>query len=423
MTHQIALTVIAKIKSGKTDELKKLLGSIHENRTRSNIIPFEKFDDVHFARLFIIEEAKDLRGNVISPSLAFLSNVDAPLNKHLQEVTTVAAEGLDCIYSHCEGYPESGKRNLASRLAYLKERMVSSKPFYVNTRGRTVKQICQEAQLRNAIATFLDSRDWSNWDAMEVRKAIQEFVSSQAEFNWAKLPPEPPEFSWRLRETIHKIGVPLLILLLSPLIILTLPISLVLLHLHEEREIPDRSKADPEVVRRLRADEDFGVQNQIIAIGHFKLGWFRWITSRLILEASDYAIRHIYTQGSLSGLNTIHFARWVIIDEGRRLFFTSNYDGSLESYMNDFIDKAFWGLNAIFCNGEGFPKTRWLFFGGIQDEQAYKTFLPTRQIPTQIWYSAYEHLSTVNLQNNSAIRAGLFGTLSRLETEEWLRRF
>jgi hypothetical protein len=165
------------------------------------------------------------------------------------------------------------------------------------------------------------------------------------------------------------------------------------------------------------------VQNQIVAIGFFKLGWFRKILSRLILGLADYLIRHLYNRGSLSGLNTIHFARWVVLDQGRRLFFTSNYDGSLESYMNDFIDKAFWGLNAIFCNGDGFPKTRWLFLGGIQDEMAYKTFLPTRQVPTQVWYSAYEPLSTVNIQNNALIRKQLFTPLSQTETEAWLRRF
>jgi hypothetical protein len=423
MTHQIALTVIAKIRSGKTDDLKKLLGTIRDNRNKPNLIPFEKFDNVHFARLFVIDETKDLRGKIVPPSLAFLTNVDAPLDKHLQELATIAPEGIDRIYSHCEGYPEPTVRTPANRMAYLRERMVPSKPFYVNTSGRTVQQIRQEDRLRKAIAAFLDSRDWSGWDVMEVRQAIQKFVLAQPELSWAKSSPEPPELSWRLRETLHNIGVSLLILLFLPLVLLLLPVGLLLLRIREAKEIPDTSKAEPEQIRRLRADEDFGVQNQIIAIGHFKLGWLRWITSRLILEIADYAVRHIYTRGSLSGLNTIHFARWVIIDDGRRLFFTSNYDGSLESYMNDFIDKAFWGLNAIFSNGEGFPRTRWLFFGGIQDEQAYKRFLPTRQIPTQVWYSAYEHLSTTNIQNNAAIRAGLFETLSRSETEEWLRRF
>jgi hypothetical protein len=422
MTHQVALTVIANIKPGETQNLEQLLGSIHQNRGKPNVIPFEKFDTIHFARFMILNEVKDLDGNTIQPSLAFLTNVDAPLDKHLQELATVAGNSLDQVFSHCEGYPVSSERTPEKRIAFLRSHQINSKPFYVNTPGRTVQQIRQEAQLRDAIGNFLNQKNWQNSTPTDVRWAIQQFVLSQPEFSWVQSPPDPPELSWRLKETIHKIGLPLLLLPFLPLILLGLPVGALLLRIHEEREIPDTSKADPNVVRRLRDDEDFGVQNQVIAIGFFKLGWFRKITSRLVLELADYMIRHIYNRGSLSGLNTIHFARWVTIDDGKRLFFTSNYDGSLESYMNDFIDKSAWGLNAIFSNGEGFPKTRFLFLGGIKDEQAYKTFLPTRQIPTQVWYSAYPHLSTENIQNNAQIRAGLFGDLNPSEVEAWLQR-
>jgi hypothetical protein len=105
------------------------------------------------------------------------------------------------------------------------------------------------------------------------------------------------------------------------------------------------------------------------------------------------------------------------------LFFSSNYDGSLESYMDDFIDKAAWGLNAIFSSGDGFPRTCFLFCGGITDEKAYKRFLPTRQVQTPVWYSAYPYLTTKNIANNAAIRAGLSGDLNEDETRTWLRRF
>jgi hypothetical protein len=134
-------------------------------------------------------------------------------------------------------------------------------------------------------------------------------------------------------------------------------------------------------------------------------------------------VRHIYNRGSLSGLNTIHFARWTPLDGGQRMFFSSNYDGSLESYMNDFIDKAAWGLNGIFSNGDGFPRTSFLFCGGITDEKAYKRFLPTRQVQSRVWYSAYPHLTTKNLANNAAIRKGLSDRLNADETKAWLARF
>jgi hypothetical protein len=91
--------------------------------------------------------------------------------------------------------------------------------------------------------------------------------------------------------------------------------------------------------------------------------------------------------------------------------------------MNDFIDKAAWGLNAIFSNGDGFPKTCFLFCGGIQDEKAYKKLLPTRQAPSNVWYSAYPHLTTKNIANNEAIRKGLSESMDDTETRHWLRRF
>ena len=82
-------------------------------------------------------------------------------------------------------------------------------------------------------------------------------------------------------------------------------------------------------------------------------------------------------------MKTIHFARWVFLDDGRRVFFASNYDGSLESYMDDFIDKIAWGLNIVFSNGVGYPRTRWLVLDGARDELAFKDYLRLHQVPTR----------------------------------------
>ena len=67
-------------------------------------------------------------------------------------------------------------------------------------------------------------------------------------------------------------------------------------------------------------------------------------------------------------VSTIHFARWVFLNRKKRLRFASNYDGSLESYMDDFINKVGSGLNVVFGNGIAYPRTRWM----VLDEQDQK---------------------------------------------------
>ena len=48
--------------------------------------------------------------------------------------------------------------------------------------------------------------------------------------------------------------------------------------------------------------------------------------------------------------------------------------------MDDFIDKVAWGLNVVFSNGVGYPRTRWLVLGGATDEQALQGFLRDHQV-------------------------------------------
>jgi hypothetical protein len=89
--------------------------------------------------------------------------------------------------------------------------------------------------------------------------------------------------------------------------------------------------------------------------------------------------------------------------------------------MDDFIDKVAWGLNAVFSNGVGYPKTNWLILNGAKNEQAFKNYIRVHQIATQVWYSAYDRLTALNIANNASIRAGLYRAMSETEAEEWLR--
>jgi hypothetical protein len=423
MPHQAALTVIARIRDGQVAPLKRMLGSIREHNGSWDLVPFAKLARVHFARFMVFDAAHDLEGAPLPPQLVLLTNVDAPLSDHLKELATVCADGLDAVYAHCEDYPDPAGRSPATRVRFLEQHSCRSDAVHVNRRGRSVEQIRQEESLRREIDKFLDASNVDGLALATLKERITAFVRGRSDLAWALRPPEPPALSWRIKEQVNKYFSLLVVLLLSPLILLGLPLFLYLLRRHEKRDVPDTSSASAESIRAFRDDEDFWPHNQVAAVGLFKPGLFRKFVARVILGMADFATRHIYNRGILSGLNTIHFARWVTFDDGRRLFFSSNYDGSLESYMNDFIDKAAWGLNAIFSNGDGFPRTEFLFCGGITDEKAYKRFLPTRQAQSNVWYSAYPHLTTKNIANNEAIRRGLSERMDDEQTREWLRRF
>ncbi len=423
MPHQETFTVIAKIGVGQVAPLKRLLGSIREQRGTSNVVPFAKLPSVHFARFIVFDATHDLEGRPLPAQLALLTHVDAPLDGHLRDLATVCGAGIDRVFAHCESYPAEGARSPEARERFLRRYSYRADAVHINRRGRSVEQIRQEEALRRELDQFLDANDFDGSSPAEIKERIAAFVRGRSDLAWALQPPPPPALSWRIGEQTHKNLGLLLVIVLSPLLLLGLLPFLWLLRRHEKRDVPDTSAAPAATARAFRDDEDFWPHNQVVAAGLFKPGLFRKLVARTLLVVADFATRHIYNRGILSGLNTIHFARWVTFDDGRRLFFTSNYDGSLEAYMNDFIDKAAWGLNAVFCSGDGFPPTAFLVCKGIMDEKAYKRFLPTRQVETRVWYSAYPNLTTKNIANNEAIRLGLSTTMSDEQTRLWLKRF
>ncbi|NJM49411.1 MAG: hypothetical protein HC860_27195 [Alkalinema sp. RU_4_3] len=440
MTHQQSFTVIVPIKPDQMDGLRTVLQSIQENVRHNPLIPFAQFPQVHFARFVILEAFIDpLHGTPIPASLVFSSCIDAPLKRYVRSLVAIAGSGLDQIFGHCEGYPLPQQRRDSSRIAYLQKHRVNTQAFYVNTVGRTVQQIRQEADLHDKIEHFLDHSQRqpgvASFNADTVRRAIQSFVKQDPSLDWALTPVAPPRLGWQIREKLHFVLGLLLILLLGLVCLPISPIFVAILRWKEETDPHPRRDPNFRLSQfhriHLAQDEDFFSQNQFSVVGFVKPGWFRYITLRVILGLTNFVTRHIFNNGdlgtvpllNLAGVDTIHFAKWVVIDQGRRVLFMSNYDGDLEDYMNDFINKIAWGLNIAFSHGVNYPKTRWLVKGGARDEQVYKAVLRKYQIRSQVWYAAYPTLAAVNISNNAQIRAGLFQPLDSAQQQAWLSRF
>jgi hypothetical protein len=95
LPHQAAITIIAPIKPGHIDLLTELLAAMGENAASNGVLPFGKLARVHFARLLVLDAAADLDGQPTPPYLLFMSDIDAPLDRHLDELVEVGGAGLD----------------------------------------------------------------------------------------------------------------------------------------------------------------------------------------------------------------------------------------------------------------------------------------------------------------------------------------
>ena len=196
-----------------------------------------------------------------------------------------------------------------------------------------------------------------------------------------------------------------------------------LLRWKEETDSVSDAQPDHSQVTQVTTRENEVVQNHFASIAEVKPGLLRRFVLKTVLGFIHVLAAVSANQGSLSGITSIHFARWVVVDGGRNLLFLSNYDGSWENYLDDFIDRASSGLTAIWSNTVGFPKTSFLVNGGARDELLFKILVRRSQMMSLVWYSAYPDLSTQNIQTNAAIREGLFAPMNADEVREWLKNF
>jgi hypothetical protein len=172
---------------------------------------------------------------------------------------------------------------------------------------------------------------------------------------------------------------------------------------------------------RVRVVEDVAVQNALSHCAVVKPGPVR----RAALAVVFWAIRQRVAivdrhTGSLGGIASIHFARWISLDGGERLLFLSDYDGSWESYLAEFVDRASKGLSSIWSHTLGFPATRLLVFGGARDEEHFKRWTRERQIETPIWYSAYPSRTIANIHNDLRMAQLLGEEKPRPDDAAWL---
>ena len=193
----------------------------------------------------------------------------------------------------------------------------------------------------------------------------------------------------------------------------------------EQSETPSTARANLRHMEALTAAEDHPgyTQNHVLAVGRLKRGMFRTYLHSLALWGIRMILTHGIRPGFVWNMGTIHYARWWRLPGTRVVAFYSNFDGSWENYLEDFIVRASEGQTAAWSNWEGFPRSRFMLLDGALDSDAFKQFTRTVQRAAPFWYARFPEFSSDQIRNNGQIHVGASLACTSTEAEEWVRCF
>ncbi len=191
----------------------------------------------------------------------------------------------------------------------------------------------------------------------------------------------------------------------------------------EGTDVPDDTPPTGEEVGAIMKRENRCAQNLLVTVSEMKPGGFRRLALRLVFWSLGEGAARLWAPGFLGPLRNIHFARWMLLPGTGKLVFWSNYDGSWESYLENFVEEAAVGVTGVWSNTEGFPHARWLVNGGAADGDRFRRHARGQQIPTQFWYSGYPKYTMARVRLNAALRQGLASARTQAEAADWLACF
>ncbi|UVO54917.1 Dyp-type peroxidase domain-containing protein [Sphingomonas sp. SUN039] len=321
-------------------------------------------------------------------------------------------------------------------------RFVKQDSFYGLRRGRWRQLFERATPLRYAISRpgrkRLKIADWvapeSIWSPLwpllwsaAFRPFLVGFIAlyagTVASFIWVHWEMTPPTFlGWLWTVTGALVGSLATIVLATTALVAAL---IFLLRCHEKHDPVDERAPELGNIRKIAAREDAPgyEQNHIIAVMPFKPGLFRRFVFAFALWGIKQSIAFWFRPGFVVTMGTIHKAKWLRVPETNQFVFLSNYDGTWESYLEDFITRAHQGQSAAWGNGVGFPRTRYLINEGAADGDRFKRWVRRQQRPTAFWYSRFPHLTTKQIRNNALIEDGLARAANDTDAQRWLTCF
>jgi hypothetical protein len=423
------LTVLAPIRPGEEAPLQRVLRPIGDdiNGTRLDLtvsrprVEFVRSRAIHFARFAILDDPDRGAGR---KRLLYSANFDGDLDGHLAELMGITSD-MTAIWGRLDG-----NTGLADFPRFIPAHAHEPDAFYIAFRDATVDGVQRAILLRRRAQTVVDGGSPDPLAALRSRPS-------------ARLPPGAHDLLvafdnaagpvaaaidrlWRALPIVVDacraiaqcgfmnvfLGTERIIASLDRYLVVRWSNRLTRNHMPPRRspyssvvadncsapapleagdEMP--SSSDPESIPTFR--EDVVTQNQLTVVTVVKPGHADRV--RAVMAAIDSFSKRLAPPGSLIGISTIHFVKWLVIDEGRRLMLVSDYDGSWESYIDEFAEMILSGLDAIWETAYGYPPD------GARDLPAFKRFLRSHQVPSEVFFSAYPDETVLNIANDQAL--------------------
>jgi hypothetical protein len=375
-------------------------------------IDFLRSRRIHFARFAILGDPQ--RGPTAA-RLLFSSNYDGTLDSHIAELTEITSD-MDAVWGRCEAY-----KGAAAFPDFIRRHAHEPQAFYIAFREGTVGTIQRAGELRSRVRDVLET-DGASGLASLLQEAAGRGTGVRAAARSA---------AGRLRQAIKRVrrAAPIAgdvarvvarygfttVLQATGRIIASLnryPVFRIVNWITRNRLPPRRSLyssvtldtcatwqpavdgdespaafATPPAFR-----EDVITQNQLTLVTVVDPQHVRRVKS-VLAGINSYATR-LSPPGSLIGISTIHFVKWLLVDADRRLILLSDYDGSWENYIDEFAEMILSGLDAIWETSLGYPPD------GARDLPAFKRFLRGHQVPAEVFFSAYPDQTILNVASN-----------------------
>ncbi len=372
---QFPLTAIVPLRPNTLNALNLELEHVAQQIKDRTETYFIKSPSTHFARWVILDDPEQN----VAPHLLFISNHDGSVPAYLQELVETMGAQMDAIWLHCEGFNPGDALDAEAFTRFILKHALNTQAFYVGCRDATAQEILAAQTLRQRIDQLAQAH------AADLEAPLTELS--------ALTPARPPDSPFPLW--------------LLPLVGLSRAIALGLqswVGIFPQRNNPgDRFIPLPSQTARMQTCDQ--IEDQLVANGILpnQLTTLSPIKSefhKFMLKTTLWLINQVAktSRGTLVGISSIHFARWVIVDKGilndsrtSYLIFESNYRGSWDSYLDDFVYKTLIPMNLLWGNLEGFPSK------GCQDIEMFKQHQRPRQFPAQVYYCAYPELTVQNI--------------------------